>query len=43
MRGTSNDKAYRWLHVKPLDAAIGHVLTPCIVPANAMVIAIAVV
>jgi hypothetical protein len=25
-RGTSPDGAYRWLHAKPLDAAIGRVL-----------------
>ena len=25
-RGTSPDKAYRWLHAKPLDSAIGCVL-----------------
>ncbi len=28
VRGTSPDGAYRWLHAKPLDAAIGRVLTP---------------
>jgi len=27
-RGTSPDKAHRWLHAKPLDAAIGSVLAP---------------
>jgi len=27
-RGTSTDKVYRWLHVKPLDSAIGRVLAP---------------
>jgi len=27
-RGTSPDGAYQWLHAQPLDAAIGHVLTP---------------
>ena len=27
-RGTSPDKAYRWLHAKPLDSAIGRVLAP---------------
>ena len=25
-RGTSTDEAYRWLHAKPLDSAIGRVL-----------------
>ena len=27
-RGTSPDRAYQWLHAKPLDAAIGRVLAP---------------
>jgi len=27
-RGTSSNGAYRWLHAKPLDAAIGQVLPP---------------
>ena len=27
-RGTSPDGAHRWLHAKPLDAAIGRVLAP---------------
>jgi len=27
-RGTSPDKAYQWLHAKPLDSAIGRVLAP---------------
>jgi hypothetical protein len=27
-RGTSTDGAYRWLYAKPLDSAIGRVLTP---------------
>jgi hypothetical protein len=35
-RGTLPDKAYWWLHAKPLDSAIGRVLV------DAMVIAIAV-
>jgi hypothetical protein len=26
VRGTSPDGAYRWLHAKPLDSAIGRVL-----------------
>jgi len=26
VRDTSTDKAYRWLHAKPIDSAIGHVL-----------------
>jgi hypothetical protein len=28
VRGTPPDGAHRWLHAKPLDAAIGHVLVP---------------
>ena len=42
-RHIGDGRAYRWLHAKPLDSAIGRVLAPYRPGGHAMVIAVAVV